>query len=322
MNPALRRVLAAVLLASGTALLAAGCAHGTVAAAGPRPAAAGAHPPEPNSPPAARADAGQVDPTNLLAARNPTVGLLQLGHLAPQAPAFDSYFSVIGQDGTFIGSGGYPKLSPYMALPPGRYVWSMRPAGAPADAPMTLTKLVNVQAGRASSVVLFNNGPHGSLQGSVVEDALTSPPAGAGLVRVVQGAPGDPIAVARGGQPPRQIEYGTVGAYRAQPAGPLTVSSPEARAPLTIQVTPGSTTTVLVTRGPDGVRLESIDDTIAPRSPPSGASPPASVNTGSGGAAATSTWPPPGTAAHLLAGALLAVAAATAIGLLARRRRA
>jgi hypothetical protein len=318
MKPALRRVPAAVLLASSTALLGVGCAHSTAAPVESGPAAAGAHPPEPNSPPPAQTDAGQTNPTNLLAARNPRVGLLQLGHLAPQAPAFDSYFSVIGQDGTFIGSGGYPKLGPYMTLPPGRNVWSMRPAGAPANAPMTLTKLVNVQAGQASSVVLFNNGP----QGSVVEDALTSPPVGAGLVRVVQGAPGDPIAVAEGQQPPRQIEYGTVGVYRAQPAGPLTVSSPEAGAPLRIQVTPGSTTTVLVTRGPDGVQLDSIDDTVAPRSPPSGASPPASVNTGSGGAAATSTWPPPGTAAHLLAGALLAVAAATAIGLLARRRRA
>lgn len=307
------RLLGAVLLSGSTVLLVAGCGNSApVSAGGPGAQAA----------PAAQAPAAQADPNGPLAQLDQSKGLLQLGHLAPQAPVFDVYFSLIGQDGTYIATGGYPNLTPYMALPPGQYAWSMRPAGSPVTTPSTLTKLVTVKAGEASTVVLFNNGPNGDLQGNATPENLASAPPGSGLVRVVQGATGAPVSVTVGQDPAQQIGYGTITPYQPRPVGPLTVSASEATAPLTVQVSPSSSTTVLLTRGPDGVRLTSMSDSVAPQGPPSPAQPPASVNTGSGGQAATATWPLTGTAAGLAGGALLTVAAAVAIGLLMRRRRA
>ncbi|WP_028935738.1 DUF4397 domain-containing protein [Pseudonocardia spinosispora] len=305
------RLLSAVLLAGGAVLLVGGCGNSAPASAG-GPGAQAA--------PAADAPATRPDPNSPLAPHDESKGLLQLGHLAPQAPVFDVYFSAIGQDGRYIATGGYPNLTPFMELPPGQYVWSMRPAGSPASTPSTLTKLVNVKAGEASTVVLFNNGQNGDLQGNAAQANLANPPPGTGLVRVVQGATGEPISVTLGQDPAQQIAYGTITPYQARPAGPLTVTATQAAAPLTVQVSPDSSTTVLVTRGPDGVRLSSTSDSLAPDGPPTPAQPPASVNTGSGGEAATSTWPPTG--AELIAGALLIVAAAVATGLSLRRRRA
>jgi uncharacterized protein DUF4397 len=314
--------LGAVLLAGSTVLLVAGCgnnasvsAGGPGAPAAPPPVAAAAGAPTP----AAVTPAAQTDPTSPLAQHDQSKGLLQLGHLAPGAPVFDVYFSAIGQDGRYIATGGYPNLTPFMALPPGQYVWSMRPAGSPVSTPSTLTKLVNVKAGEASTVVLFNNGPNGELQGNAAPANLTSPPRDRGVIRVVQGATGDPVSVTVGQDPAQQLPYGTVTQYQPRPAGPLTVSASQAIAPLTVQVTPGSCTTVLVTRGPDGVRLTSMSDSVAAQGPPTPAKPPVSVNTGSGGEAATATWSPAGPAAELAGGALLAAAV---IGLLMRRRRA
>lgn len=307
------RLLGAVLLAGGAVLLVGGCGNEAPVSAGV---------PDVQAAPAAQAPAAQPAPNSPLAQHDQSKGLLQLGHLAPRAPVFDVYFSAIGQDGRYIATGGYPNLTPFMELPPGQYVWSMRPAGSPTTTPSTLTKLVNVKAGEASTVVLFNNGLNGDLQGNAAPANLATPPPGNGLVRVVQGATGAPISVTIGGDPTQQIEYGTITPYQPRPAGPLTVSASQVAAPLTVQVSPDSITTVLVTRGPDGVRLSSTSDSVAPEGPPSPAQPPASVNSGSGGEAATATWPPTGTAAELTGGALLTMAAVVTIGLSLRRRRA
>lgn len=309
------RALPALLLVAGSAFLAGGCGEASTPSAGAQTAPAAAPAPEP-----AAVGTAPDSPVAVLA-QGGSVGLLRLGHMAPQAPAFDVFFAAIGQDSAQIGSGGYPDLTRYMTLPPGRYVWSMRPAGSPPSTPMTLTKLVTVKAGEASTAVLFNDGPQGSLQGKAVEDALAAPAAGQGMVRVIQGAVGEPVPVTIGERPAQPLSYGTITPYQAAPAGPLTVSSPVAPAPAVLQVAPGAMLTVMVTRGPDGVRLTSVNDTVAPQSPPAAAAPvpPTTVNTGSGGGAATGTWPPPWALPGAVAGCVvLGVGLAVAV---ARRDR-
>jgi hypothetical protein len=298
------RVLPVLLLVAGGAWLVGGCG-----AQGSTPTAAAQTAPAAPAPDPGAAPAPADSPVAVLS-RGGSVGLLRLGHMAPEAPAFDVFFAAIGQDSAQIGSGGYPDLTRYMTLPPGRYVWSMRPAGSPPSTPMTLTKLVTVKAGEASTAVLFNDGPQGSLQGKAVEDALAAPAAGQGLVRVIQGAVGEPVPVTIGDRPAQSLAYGTITPYQAAPSGELTVSSPTASAPAVLRVAPGSMQTVTVTRGPDGVRLTSVNDTVAALTPAATAAPvpPTAVNTGSGGAAATGTWPPPYVLPGALAGGALLVA--------------
>ncbi len=279
----------AILLAGPTILLGAGCSAGTAQqprAAQPAPAAQQA----PAQPPL------QGAPT----------GYLQLGHLAPNAPSFDGYFARFGQDGTLIGSGGYGTVSPYLTLPSGQYVWSMRPTDSPPNSPLTLTKLIDVKPGQSSTVVLFNTGPRGALEGTVTPDDTSKPPAGMGKVRVLQGAPGDPLSVSVGNQPAQELAYGAVTPYQDIPAGPLTVRSNASKSPLTVAVAAGSLTTVLVTRTDNGVQLTPVVDKVtgspldaATPNGPSAATPnapsaaaPNRVDTGSGGLAAISAPSP------------------------------
>jgi hypothetical protein len=255
------------------------------------------------------------------AASASTDGHLQLGHLAPDAPSFDGYFARFGQDGKLVGTGGYGSLGPYMSLPPGRYVWSMRPAGSPPNAPLTLTKLIEVKPGQTSTVVLFNNGAQGALQGVVTPEDAAPPAPGMAKLRIVQGADGAPLSITVGNGPAQQVPYGTVAAYQSMPVGPLTVKADPGGAVMHGDLAPGSVTTVLVTKDAHGLHLTPSTDNTAPS--PLAAAPPRGVDTGSGGQAAASVEP---TVASRLVdplagtGALLVMIAA--VGYLVRRRRA
>lgn len=214
-----------------------------------------------------------------------SVGYVQLAHLAPNAPAFDVYFARFGQDGKLIGSGGYGNVNPYMALPPGRYVWSMRPTGSAPNSPLTLTKLIEVKGGQTSSAVLFNTGANGALQGVVVPEDTAAPSAGSAKIRVLQGSTGGPLSVTVGSAAPQQIAYGVVTPYQVVPAGSVTVRTNANDTPMTADLASGSLTTVLVTRNAQGrVELAPVTDTTT--GSPLGASTPTGVNTGNGGMAA------------------------------------
>jgi hypothetical protein len=256
------------------------------------------------------------------AAPNPAVpsdvGYVQLGHLAPNAPSFNGYFARFGEDGKLIGSGGYGNLSSYMALPRGSYVWSMRPTDSPPDSPLTLTKLIEVKAGEASTMVLFNTGPQGSLQGVVTPADAAAPPSGMGKIRVVQGASGAPLSISLGDQPARVITYGTVTPYQNVPAGPLLIRSVDGDAPLAVDVAPGSLNTVLVTRTPKGVQCALVTDSIL--GSPLDAPTPTAVNTGSAGLAASEAGSPMLVEGLARGGVLLMLIAAAMLA--AERRRA
>lgn len=214
-----------------------------------------------------------------------SVGYVQLVHLAPNAPAFDVYFARFGQDGKLIGSGGYGNVNPYMALPPGRYVWSMRPTGSAPNSPLTLTKLIEVKGGETSSAVLFNTGANGALQGVVVPEDAATPPAGSAKIRILQGASGGQLSVTVGSAAPQQVAYGVVTPYQVVPAGSVTVKTNANDTPMTADLASGSLTTVLVTRNAQGgVALAPVTDTTT--GSPLGASTPTGVNTGDGGMAA------------------------------------
>jgi hypothetical protein len=297
------------------AALVVGCSGPTAPAAAPAPAEqssqAAAH-----KPADAQGGAGEAEAPGQRG--DSSVGHVQLVHMAPNAPAFDVYFARLGQDGKLIGSGGYGNVNPYMTLPPGRYVWSMRPTGSAPNSPLSLTKLLEVKGGETSSAVLFNNGANGALQGVVVPEDATVPATGSAKIRVMQGANGAPMSVTVGSAAPQRIAYGDVTPYQTVPAGPMTVKTDATPTPMTADLASGSLTTVVVTRNAQGaVQLAPFTDTTT--GSPLAASTPTGVNTGSGGMAAQQAS---GTEAPIPAGLLAGAGILLLVGgvVVARRR--
>ena len=313
------------LLVIGAAALLAGCSSPTAgqSQASGQPGSAGGHSTAAAQSPATGQSPNQPDGSNPAgpqpgAPQSQSEGYLQLGHLAPNAPSFDGYFARFGQDGKLVGSGGYGNIGPYMALPPGRYVWSMRPTDSPPNSPLTLTKLIEVKPGQTTSVVLFNTGAKGALQGVVIPEDATPPTGAMAKVRIVEGADGPPLSLTVGNAAAQQLTYGTITPYQVVPSGQLTVKTDAANtAPLTTTLAPGSLTTVLVTRtAQGGVQLAPVTDKIA--TSPLGSSAPTGVNTGDGGLAGSAAAPP--LLLGGLAGAGLLLMALGAGGALRRRR--
>ncbi len=87
--------------------------------------------------------------------------------------------------------------------------------------PAAVTSTVDVDAASAQSVMFFDTGSGGAVRGEVLADSRTGTTAGAGLVRVVQGADGvGPVGIEAvdGPRLATDLAYGTATAYRSVPA--------------------------------------------------------------------------------------------------------
>lgn len=257
--------------------------------------------------PAARAQ--QAPPTA------PT-GWLRVGHLAPHAPTVEIYFAPVGQAETPIGQAAYGDLGSYLALPAGRYTWSMRPAGAPQASPAALDGIVDIRAGLAYTALVLERGPQHVLQSEYLGDDLATPPPGTGRVRLLQGAEGAPLPAGILERPTdtRPLAYGATSPYSELPAGRWTAQVQNGAARSSVEVTAGSTTTLLVTDNGTGLQLRPITDSTALATMPNHG-----VETGAGGTAAAAPTPAVAAAAAALAVTVLALITVAATGR-ARRR--
>jgi hypothetical protein len=215
-------------------------------------------------------------------------GWVRLGHLSPNTPAVDIYLAPFGKaERVVFRKAGYGNVTPYSALAPGTYTVSMRPASAPADSPAALSANVQVKAGTSSTMMVFQNGPNGTIRGQLFTDDLTPPAQGSGLVRVVQGAP-EPatltVAGAQGGATlADNLKYGDASRYITLPKGQqsLVLRSGSTTTPVTVDVTAGSVSTVVVINKPGGgLTAKQLRDSTAVAAAPTGA-----ANTGGGGTA-------------------------------------
>ena len=234
-------------------------------------------------------------------AQTPATGLLRVGHLSPTTPAVDVYVTADGAaPATTPEARGaaYGAVTGYETLAPGRYTVAMRPAGSPAAGPPAVTSTVDVAADSAQSLMFFDTGSGGVVQGEVLADNRSAPAAGAGLIRVIQGAQGvGPVDIEAvdGPRLATALAYGTATEYRSVAAKPwdVTVVAGSDTVQANLVVADGSVTTVLLSRNPAGVLTATpVVDSVpastpaAPTTPAIPVRPKGGVGAGGGGTAA------------------------------------
>ncbi|MCR6482085.1 DUF4397 domain-containing protein [Amycolatopsis sp. OK19-0408] len=249
-------------------------------------------------------------------APGPGVGWIRVGHLSPKVPPVDIYFAPFGQaEKVVIRKAGYGAVTPYSSLDPGKYTLSMRPADAAASTPPALSATIEVAERSAYSLLVFANGPDGTLKGDLVTDDLTAPGAGKGRVRVVEGSAAiTPVSVSgpTGVTIAKDAAYGQTSSYVDVPEGrwPLQLTGGTVQSTADVDVKAGTSTTLLVTENAGALKVNPISDGASLPEPPK-----LGVETGGGGTAPSSgppLWPAFAAAGLLLAAVLVGRRAARA----------
>lgn len=175
------------------------------------------------------------------------------------------------------------------AVPSGRYVATMTPAGGNAQSTPSITQAVTVADGRAYTVAAVGDNAH--LRGTVLDDDLRTPAAGTAKVRLLTAAVSSPTTTvtALGGPVlAKDAAFGSSTGYATIKAGVWTVQiDPSMAAPVTTKVTvqPGSVNTIVLLDGPSGTVSAKVvkDASASPKAPKKGTG----VDTGGGGTATT-----------------------------------
>jgi len=218
------------------------------------------------------------------------VGWIRVGHLSPKVPPVDIYFAPFGQsEKVVIRKAGYGAVTPYSSLDPGKYTLSMRPADAAPTTPPALSATISVDERSAYSLLVFANGPDGTLKGDLVKDDLSAPAAGKGRVRAVQGSASiAPVSVAgpNGLSIANNVAYGVTSPYLDVPEGrwPLTLTSGSVSAKADVDVKAGTSSTLLITENSGSLKVTPISDGAMQPNPPK-----LGVETGGGGTAASTS---------------------------------
>ena len=199
---------------------------------------------------------------------------------------------------------GYGDVSSYMAVSSGEYTVAVRPAGAAASSPASITSSFMVSAGTNYTVASIGSATGHRLE--VLRDQ-TAAPSGEVLVRVIQASAKQPrVTVSVGSDTlARQLAFGSVTPYQAVRPGTPTVvfSTPDGHAAMPVTLGAGSVHTIVILDGTSALKIDNLTDAAASRAAKGGAA------TGLGGTAPGA--PSPGLApwlATLAAGFLLAVA--------------
>jgi len=282
-----------VLLTAATTVL--GSAVAAIAAASPAAYAATT-----GAPAATRAQAMSA------AADQENVGWVRCANLSQGTPE-DVYLFSFGdpENPTVLRHEGYGGVSSYMQLSAGEYTVAVRPVGAAASSPASITTSFMVSAGTNYTVASLGPAKRRRLQ--VLQDQIVAP-SGEALVRVIQASSKQPrVTVSIGADTlAQQLALGSVTTYQAiQPGTPTVVfSTPDGHMAMPVTLAAGSVHTIVVLDGTSGLKLDNLTDAAASQAAAKGG-----AATGLGG---TAPGPPaPGLApwlATLAAGLLLAVA--------------
>jgi hypothetical protein len=213
-------------------------------------------------------------------------GWVRCADLSPGAPE-DIYLYPFGNPShpTMLMHQGYGSVSEYMPLSAGQYTVAMRPPGASASSPPTVSTSFMVSAG--SNYTVASLGSASSRRLKVLNDEM---------------------AAAAG--------FGSASSYQSiQPGSPtVTFSAQGGHAAMAVKLTAGSVHTLVVLDGASGLRIDSLTDAAGSTDRPKGG-----AATGFGG---TAPKPGPGLVPWLgtLAGGVL-LAVAGGFGLRRSRRR-
>jgi hypothetical protein len=206
-----------------------------------------------------------------------TSAMVRGAHFSPDTPAVDIYLTDLS-DGTTtkaLSHVGYGDVSDYQRIQPGRYTVDIRPAGTDLATPVTFSLTLDAQPGSAFTALAI--GMHDSLEGRVLSDDLTPPPAGWARMRVIQAADRAQlvgITADSGLVPPAQLPFATITGYLTVAAGswPVTTSSvddPDITTTTNVALKAGGANTVIVLDGldPGSIWMRVVDDAIdLPRS--------------------------------------------------------
>jgi hypothetical protein len=276
-----------VLLTAATALI-----GGPVAASAPLASAA----------PAASADQGWV----------------RCADLSPGAPE-DVYLYPFGNPShpMMLMHQGYGSVSEYMPVSAGQYTLAMRPPGASASSPPTVSTSFMVSAG--SNYTVASIGSESSRRLKVLDDQMAAAAGSKALVRVIQASVKQPqVTVSVGSDVlARELAFGAASSYQSvRPGSPtVTFSAAGGHAAMPVTLTAGSVHTLVVLDGSSGLTIDNLIDAAGSTNSPRGG-----AATGFGG---TAPRPEPGLAPWLgtLAGGVLLALAGT-VGLRRSRRPA
>jgi hypothetical protein len=245
-------------------------------------------------------------------------GWVRCADLSPGTPQ-DVYLYPFGnpEQPMVLKHQGYGSVTEYMPVAPGQYTLAMRPVGAPASSPPSVSTSFMVSAG--SYYTLAAIGPAASRRLKVLEDQMPEAAGSKVLVRVIQASLKQPqVTVSVGSDViARELAFGSATSYQTvAPNMPtVTFSAPGAHTAMPVTFTAGSIHTLVVLDGNSGLRIDNLTDAAGSMDMPRGG-----AATGLGG-----TAPPagPGLTPWLttLAGGLL-LAAAGVFGLRRSRRAA
>jgi len=285
--------------AATTTLL--GSLFAAIAAASPAASAATT-----GAPSAAKAGLVSVSVSVSADAEQGNAGWVRCANLSQGTPE-DVYLYSFGnpENPTVLRHEGYGGVSGYMPVSAGEYMVAVRPVGAAASSPASITTSFMVSAGTNYTVASIGFATGRRLE--VLQDRMAGP-SGEALVRVIQASSKQPrVTVSIGADAlARQLAFGSVTTYQAVRPGTPTVvfSTPDGHTAMPITLAAGSVHTIVVLDGTSGLKIDNLTDAAASQAAAKGG-----AATGLGGTALGT--PAPGLApwlATLAAGLLLALA--------------
>ena len=245
-------------------------------------------------------------------------GWVRCADLSPGTPE-DVYLYPFGNPShpMMLMHQGYGSVSEYMPVSAGQYTLAMRPPGASASSPPTVSTSFMVSAG--SNYTVASIGSESSRRLKVLEDQMAAAAGSNALVRVIQASVKQPqVTVSVGSNVlARELAFGAASSYQSvKPGSPtVTFSAPGGHAAMAVTLTAGSVHTLVVLDGSSGLTIDNLIDAAGSTDSPRGG-----AATGFGG---TAPRPGPGLSPWLgtLTGGML-LALAGAVGLRRSRRPA
>ena len=185
-------------------------------------------------------------------APTPTASI-RAANLSPDTPPMDVYLTPFsgGEGRLLLPAVGYGAVSAYAPTQPGRYVFTMKHAGAPEADPGLLSLTAEIAAAGAYTIAGVGQGNDTSAV--LLTDDLTPPPAGSANIRFINADPNSgavTLQAAGGPTLASEVPFGTATGYAAVPAGAqridVTTAAVPQGAPMDVTLAPGTVTTLVL----------------------------------------------------------------------------
>lgn len=239
------------------------------------------------------------------AANQGNEGWVRCANLSPGTPE-DVYLYPFGNPAhpTVLRHEGYGGVSDYMPVSAGQYTVAMRPVGAPASTPASVSTSFMVSAGANYTVAGIGSATARRLE--VLRDQMAGASRSTALVRVIQASLKQPRVTVSVGPDvlARQLAFGSATPYQAiQPGRPtVTFTAPGGHAAMPVTLAAGSVHTIVVLDGRSRLEIDNLTDVAASQLAPKGG-----AATGLGGTAPGAAGPHPAPWLATLAAGLLLV---------------